>query len=232
MLADLQVHYTDQYPEVRRMKARLEQLEKQEAQAALSAAKAAEGSSSSSEVVDAGPDPPAGPSEPLAQVRAKIGELKLQLEGANKELGSRQADRQRILADLASYQRRVENLPLREQDMASLKRDYDISKGNYESLLRKSLEADMASDMEKRQKAEQFNVLDAARVPEKPVKPPREILYAVAILVSIALSLVYPLLRELRANVLLGEWELPEDVTILGRVPKITGAQSAGSKAA
>jgi len=124
MLADLQVHYTDQYPEVRRMKARLEQLEKQEAQAALSAAKAAEGSSSSSEVVDAGPDPPAGPSEPLAQVRAKIGELKLQLEGANKELGSRQADRQRILADLASYQRRVENLPLREQDMASLKRDY------------------------------------------------------------------------------------------------------------
>jgi len=79
----------------------------------------------------------------------------------------------------------------------------------------------MATDMEKRQKAERFTVLDPARVPEKPFKPNRPLFYTVGIVAGLLFGVAAAFGRELKRNVVLGEWELPADVVILGRVPRI-----------
>jgi polysaccharide biosynthesis transport protein len=119
------------------------------------------------------------------------------------------------------YQSHIERLPIREQEMAQLTRDYEMSKENYKSLLDKQIAASMALDMERRQQSERFTVLDRARVPEKPVKPKRPMLYAIGTAGSLALGLLIGFVLELRRNVFLGEWELPEGTTVLARLPYI-----------
>jgi len=74
---------------------------------------------------------------------------------------------------ISLYQRRVEDTPKREQELALLTRDYDLLKANYQSLLDKKIQAQMAENLERKQQGEQFKILDPARIPEKPVKPDR-----------------------------------------------------------
>jgi capsular polysaccharide biosynthesis protein len=57
--------------------------------------------------------------------------------------------------------------------MAALTRDYWNIQQSYQSLLQKRLEAQLSANMERRQKGEQFKILDIARIPEKPFKPKR-----------------------------------------------------------
>ncbi|MCD6298456.1 MAG: protein GumC, partial [Deltaproteobacteria bacterium] len=55
--------------------------------------------------------------------------------------------------------------------LLSINRDYSNLRELYNSLLNRKLEAEMAVSMEKKQKGEQFRVVDFAKVPERPVKP-------------------------------------------------------------
>jgi uncharacterized protein involved in exopolysaccharide biosynthesis len=75
------------------------------------------------------------------------------------------------MSQLEKYRSRIELTPAREQDMASLLREYHSTKEGYELLLKKSQEAQQAENLEKRQKGEQFRIIDPARTPEKPFSP-------------------------------------------------------------
>jgi uncharacterized protein involved in exopolysaccharide biosynthesis len=162
----------------------------------------------------------------IARSREQVGELRSQIRGSDKELEDSKAEQQRILRDLNMYQKRMERLPLREQEMAQITRDYEMSKENYKSLLDKKLAAEMALDMERRQQSERFTVLDRARVPEKPVKPNRRQLYAVGSGLALVLALIGGFSAEMRKNVVLGEWELPEGTVVLARLPYFEASPS------
>ncbi len=69
------------------------------------------------------------------------------------------------------YQKRVEDTPKREQELLSLNRDYDNIRDTYNSILERKLEAELSVNMEKKQKGEQFRIIDPARLPQKPVSP-------------------------------------------------------------
>ena len=71
------------------------------------------------------------------------------------------------------YQKRIEDTPKKEQELLLLTRDYDLLKTNYQSLLDKKIQAQMAESLERKQQGEQFKVLDPARLPEKPIRPDR-----------------------------------------------------------
>jgi polysaccharide chain length determinant protein (PEP-CTERM system associated) len=146
--------------------------------------------------------------------------LRAQIEITEKELKALTGDQGRILRDLNLYQRRIEQFPVREQEMAQITRDYEMSKTNYKSLLDKKMAAEMALEMERRQQAERFIVLDRARLPTKPVKPERPLLYAGGSVIGLALALLLGFMAELRQNVILGEWELKDDIPVLARLPK------------
>jgi len=129
--------------------------------------------------------------------------------------------RERVLGDVAAVQGRMDKLPMREQQLASLTRDYETSKANYKSLLDKKLAAEMAANMERWQKAERFVMLDVARVPEKPTSPNRVMFMAAGLIMSLVLAAGVAFLLETRRNVFLGEWELPAGTVVVGRVPKM-----------
>lgn len=69
------------------------------------------------------------------------------------------------------YEKRVEKAPALEQSLLILLRDYENIKDNYRSLLDKRLNARVAENLEKRQKGQQFRIIDPANVPGKPYKP-------------------------------------------------------------
>jgi hypothetical protein len=99
------------------------------------------------------------------------GELLGQQQAILRNIQAIEAEIVKIQAQIEHYQRRVENTPKREQELLLLKRDYDNIKSTYSSVLNRKLEADIALNMEKTQKGEQFRILDPPRMAEKPISP-------------------------------------------------------------
>jgi hypothetical protein len=65
----------------------------------------------------------------------------------------------------------VERTPKREEELSSLMRDYKLIQDSYNSMLNRKLEAEIAVNMERKQKGEQFRIIDRARLPQKPISP-------------------------------------------------------------
>jgi hypothetical protein len=93
-------------------------------------------------------------------------------------------------------------------------------------MLDKKMSADVAANMERRQKAERFVMLEMARKPERPIKPNKIAFFGAGSLFCFALGLVTAVGIEAKKGLLLGEWELPPGVVILGRVPSIVTAST------
>jgi polysaccharide biosynthesis transport protein len=158
----------------------------------------------------------------VGQARERIEALKSQIALIDKEIASRKVEQQRILRDLAEYQGKLTGVPLREQELAQITRDYEITKVNYHSLLEKQLSAEMSTDMERRQKSERFTILDPAHVPERPSKPNRPFFGTVGSMFGFFVIVTCALGLEMRKDSLLGEWELPPNIPVLARVPLIS----------
>ena len=75
----------------------------------------------------------------------------------------------------------VQDTPNREQELLSLNRDYQNIKESYDSLLSRKLESDISVNMEKKQKGEQFRILDAASLPQKPSEPDMKKLFILVV---------------------------------------------------
>ncbi len=126
---------------------------------------------------------------------------------------------------IGSYQSKVDTVPVLETQLTELTRNYETSRQNYQSLLDKTLSAGMSQDLESKQQAERFIILDPARTPEKPIRPQRIPLMAAAILLGTLLSIG----GVIGINMLLGRIEserqlksmLTPKITILGTIPPI-----------
>jgi polysaccharide biosynthesis transport protein len=151
----------------------------------------------------------------------RIQTLQAQIAQSKNETANLEARRTRLLQEAADFQARLQTLPIREQELTAITRDYESSKANYRSLLDKKMAADVAANMERRQKAEKLVMLDQARIPEKPAHA-KQIPFGIGgSLGSLLLGGAIAFLLELRKHAFLGEWELPSGTTVLGRVPNL-----------
>lgn len=108
-------------------------------------------------------------------------QLRLQITEVQREIRLAETEIETLKNQIAFYQKRVENTPKREQELLSLRRDYQNIQGSYDSLLSRKLEADIAVNMERKQKGEQFRIIDPAKVPQKPVSPNMKKLFLFAV---------------------------------------------------
>jgi polysaccharide chain length determinant protein (PEP-CTERM system associated) len=100
-------------------------------------------------------------------------ELGRQREEAKLEIATLKERLFRIKDQMKEYEVRVEKAPAREQELMLLERDYGNLKENYRSLLDKKLNARLSENLEKRQKGEQFRIVDPANLPQTPETPNR-----------------------------------------------------------
>ncbi len=171
-LAELRQRYTEHHPDIQALVARIEALqssatddgkERREAAANASAPGSASGGAT-----------PAGQerivqnldlSDPAAYA------LYANLEKVNQEIQTLSIARQELDARIAQLQSRVEMTPRIEAELYALEKDYSLSRENYDLMLRKDLQAEMAERLEAHWQADLFRVLDPAHRPERPVSP-------------------------------------------------------------
>ena len=206
-LAALKAKYTPDHPDVQALEREIE-----------------EAKSTESVAPPTGSSPGQTPSlvsPELNQAREHVAILRAQTEVAKHQIESLGRQRQELAAEIAACQARIGKLPLTEQEMIALKRNYDESANNYNSLLQKKLAAGVATEMEHLQKAERFTVIDPAQIPERPKKPNRPLLAAIGSLAGLLGGLLLGFAIEYRKKAFLGEWELPSGTVVLGRVPLV-----------
>jgi succinoglycan biosynthesis transport protein ExoP len=200
-LNTLRQHYTPTYPEVVEATARLRRV-KEELKAL--------------------------PPDSANAAGAEASPTQVRLELIAREMKRLSDEQKNITAQIASYQAKIDAVPMREQQVTELMRDYEISKEQYRSLLGKKYSADMASDLQRKQKGERFTILDAARAPELPVKPGRALLLLFSLTGALFLSMAFVIGKDkidpsLKAEKQL-EGMLPSSVALLAEIPTIVTA--------
>ncbi len=126
---------------------------------------------------DAAAGPRATPArpEPLAErVRqSRLKELQADLESLTRDITAKEELERRLRSTIATYQQRVQAVPLRESELSALTRDYETINEMYQSLLQRHEASKISANLERRQQGEQFKVLEPANLPERPFSPNR-----------------------------------------------------------
>lgn len=151
---ELQTHYTADYPDVVAVNRKIKEVQAQIAQAASHPAPPAQASSAVRSS-----DPP------------QLQQAKAQLRSVQQSIAAQKAEQARLEQQVKLYQGRIESSPEVEEEYKQLTRDHDTALGFYKDLLSKMNESSMATNLERRQQGEQFQVLDAANLPAQPTFP-------------------------------------------------------------
>ncbi len=102
----------------------------------------------------------------VLQTRTELGQSLLRAQSLRQDIG-------RLAEAVAKVEKLVEETPKRQEELNTLERDLGITERQYQELLSKMQDARMAENLERKQKGEQFRVLNAAQVPTKPIQPDR-----------------------------------------------------------
>jgi polysaccharide chain length determinant protein (PEP-CTERM system associated) len=198
-LEDLRTKYTDNHPDVIAMKKKMADLEKNK----------------DTYDNDIKKDP-------------RFRELKNQLTATSLEIKRLHDESASVSAQINKYMGRIEQTPAREQDMASLLREYESTKAAYETLLKKSQGAEQAENLEKRQKGEQFKIIDPARVPEEPFSPNIPKILLISLFAGLAGGMALAFIREQmdRSFHDAADVEISLGIKVLATIPKIEAKAS------
>ncbi len=179
-LQDLQSHYTDVHPDVVALKDKIAKVEK------LSAGKTANASD-----LAASEGLPQGSSTSMIQ-------LESQLKANQLEISNYQQQESELSSQISSYRTRLNMTPETEQELTSISRGYEESKSNYDSLLQKQMQSQLATSLEQRQKGEQFRIVDPPSLPNKPSAPNHFKISLAGLALGIALGLGLAALLEFK----------------------------------
>jgi polysaccharide chain length determinant protein (PEP-CTERM system associated) len=125
-----------------------------------------------------------------------VAEIKSQLKGAELDLQNRKKELAALQSEMRQYENRLNETPVREQQLADLTRDYDRSRQTYEDLLGKKNDSAMATDLEKAQQGEQFSVLDPPGFPGSPYFPNRLLVTLGGLAVGLMAGFAFGFIRE------------------------------------
>ena len=110
-----------------------------------------------------------------------------------------------------------------EQAISDLTRDYQNTREAYHTLLQKTQDAQRAENLERRQKGEQFRIVDPARVPEKPFKPdiPKVLLIGLFLAGGVGLGTAFFREQMDRSFRDAGDLEVAVGLRVLANIPKV-----------
>jgi polysaccharide chain length determinant protein (PEP-CTERM system associated) len=196
-LVYLKSQFSDQYPDVIRMKNEIADLERK---------------------IAGTPGAESG----LPQNPAYI-TLASQLASTRADIESVKKQTFKLEQKAAEYRSRIETTPGLEQEYNSLIIERNNINAKLNDLMRKLLEANVAYGLEEGQKGERFTLIDPARYPEKPFKPNRKVIILIGFVMGTGAGIGTGALREFtdpsvrKAEYLANATSFP----VLGSVPEI-----------
>ncbi|MGB9103124.1 MAG: Wzz/FepE/Etk N-terminal domain-containing protein [Terriglobales bacterium] len=210
-LVTLQSKYTDDHPDIIKLKREIARLKK-----ALSENASASDALSKDAYKVGLTQPPE-----LQQLRLQIH----QLESVVKE---RSSEQQRLRQQIGLYQSRVQLSPKVEEEYKQLTRDYTTAQKFYDDLLNKKTQSEMATNLERRQQGEQFRVMDPPNLPETPTYPKRWQFAGFGVLGGLGIGLAAVVILEFRDKVVRTE----SDVEYYLKLPTLAMVPLVGAAAA
>lgn len=156
-LSSLRTRYTDKYPDVVRVEAQIAAMKRQQAE------------------------------QGGAETRKSASPMQQQFQSVQSELSTYKQTDARLREEIAQYQGRVENVPLRAQQLQTLSQGYTETQEVYSTLLKQYEQAKVAENSASSGES-QYRVLDPAVVPHESAGPARARLMLMALLISLAIS--------------------------------------------
>ncbi len=211
-LKDMLVRYGPNYPDVRKLRNEITQLKAK-----------AESDKTGTDV----PDPQA--SAPAHQTHNPV------VEAEVNKLDQDVEDQTKVQAELEKqiqyHVGKLQQVPLFEQQIAGLMRDYDTIRNHYNQLQAKKLDAVMAGELETHQAGERFEVLDPAVPPDRPAGPKRGIMMIGGLFFGLMCGIGVAFLVEISDESVRHEREAAQifGKPVLAGIPKITSDEEHAS---
>jgi succinoglycan biosynthesis transport protein ExoP len=203
----LQSRYSDQHPDVIKIKAEIDRLETQLAdQPQPKVANKATKKKDDKKIIN-----PAYTT------------LKMELALNMREIASVKRMIKSYREKANQYRRRIETTPLIEGPYRALFRQRDNLQAKANDLLKKLMESRIAQGLEKAQKGERFTIIDPARRPGKPFKPNRLAIVLVGIVLGIGAGCGLVVLREVTDTSVWNARDLSRisGLPVLGSIPQM-----------
>ena len=157
-LASLRTKYTDDYPDVARVKREIGELQQRIDQQAT-----ASGTEKDVDSAIVGIDSP------------QVKQLKAQLHQIDVSIRERMTEQTGLKEQIGRIQSRLELTPAVLQQYKALTRDYQTALNIYNDFLKKQSDSEVSRDLLRRQQGEQFRVLDPPSLPQSPTFPNRRL---------------------------------------------------------
>ena len=176
-LKQLSIRYTEQHPEIRLLKRRLEQLKEEESLMLATI-------SNPEDMLDTSPD------------NVQDERHKIEMEQMQRRLAGYESKIQELRSQIGVYEDRVEKTSEVELELRNLERDYNAVNDRFQNLLRRKLDAQLAEQLERRQQGEQFRVVDQAIPPDSPYSPDRNRIMLMTLALALGMGGGMAFLRE------------------------------------
>jgi polysaccharide chain length determinant protein (PEP-CTERM system associated) len=208
-LYTLKANYTDQHPDVIRLQAMIADMEAKIKSGELKPP----GENNASSAL----------TEEQLLISSKLSGQIRQRSEIKIEINDLEQDIRKIKNEIWKYQQRIDRTPKREEELMTLNRDYQNIQKSYNSVLNRKLQAEIAVNMEKTQKGEQFSILENAGVPSRPVSPNIKLLFILALMAALHIGPGLIFLRDYFDTSLKDPDKFESDlgVSLLATIPKI-----------
>ncbi len=215
--AELLARYTEKYPDVVKIEEEIKESEDllAAAQKKVPPPDAGDASKGTTETAD------------FSENNTVIAQLKSKLEANRLEIQNDETLEKQLQAQIAEYRNRLNLTPVREQQLAELNRNYDLSKKNYDDLLSRKTASELATDLDRRQQGERFRTIDQPSFPTKPAWPNHIAVALGGLAAGLALGSALVFLLAFKDHSLLTE----RDLTRLFSFPLMVGLPALVTKA-
>ena len=222
-LAGLKQTFTEDYPDIKTLQARLgalekerDDLEKQETEQAAAAQ------------TDSAPRKVTNPQmqKSLQDVQAQISATQVRIQASTMDIEERTRQRADLEKQIATIQSRIEMSPPLEQEYAGLLRDSDLARQNYSEMVKRREASETAQNLEEHKAGQNLEVLDPAPLPEAPSEPNRLAIAGIGTMLGLVAGIVLAGGREVKNTSLknLKDIRAYTNLPVLSSIPLLENA--------
>ncbi len=142
-------------------------------------------------------------------------QIKSQLEVNQMEMGKLKKDEQRLKNEMDLYQNKINQAPVREQQLADVVRDNQLVKQNYADLLNKKQQSQLAASLEKQEQGQHFRLIDPPSLPKAPSGPPPIAISAGGALFGLIIGVGIAFLLEMKKNAFQSEKDVMKSLGLV-----------------
>ncbi len=207
-LASMEARYTDDHPDVKKLKETIASLEKLKKDLTTEAKDNMESNNASPQQIQA--------QAPLVQLKSQLKINHMEIENSERQI-------QRLEQAAQVYQARLNATPAVEAEMGDMARDFGNMKKEYTELLAKKQNSALATSLERQQQGAQFRIVDPPSLPDKASFPDRFRFSLGAIAAGLALAVLFGFGSEVLDDKIRNEQALNDTVNlpVLAEIPAL-----------